>query len=82
MKDTELPIKLIDKLMLVYNNVEMARVTGVPMKYLSTRGQAIKVLSQLLRFTKLYDYVIPSSQQNPQQQPFEGAFVIEPKKGF
>jgi hypothetical protein len=29
--------------MYMYNYVEMARVTGVPMGYLLTRGQSIKV---------------------------------------
>ena len=35
--------RLLDKLMSVYNYVEMARVTGVPFSYLLTRGQQIKV---------------------------------------
>lgn len=34
--------------MYMYNQIEMARVTGVPMTYLLTRGQAIKVLPPLL----------------------------------
>ena len=35
--------------MCVINYMEMARVTGVPLNYLLTRGQQIKVVSQLLR---------------------------------
>ena len=35
--------------MCVINYMEMARVTGVPLSYLQTRGQQIKVVSQLLR---------------------------------
>jgi DNA polymerase delta subunit 1 len=31
----------------------MARVTGVPINYLFTRGQQIKVCSQLMRKAKL-----------------------------
>jgi DNA polymerase delta subunit 1 len=38
----------------------MARVTGVPLRYLLTRGEQIKVLSQLLRHGKRYNYIIPS----------------------
>ena len=49
LKDAYLPLKLIDKLMCVINYMEMARVTGVPMSFLLTRGQQIKVVSQLLR---------------------------------
>lgn len=33
----------------IINYIEMARVTGVPLSYLLTRGQQIKVMSQLYR---------------------------------
>ena len=49
MKDAYLPLRLLAKLMCVINYMEMARVTGVPLTYLLTRGQQIKVVSQLLR---------------------------------
>lgn len=49
MKDAVLPLRLLDKLMSLINYIEMARVTGVPLNYLLTRGQQIKVVSQLLR---------------------------------
>ena len=49
MKDAVLPLRLLDKLMCVINYMEMARVTGVPLGYLLSRGQQIKVVSQLLR---------------------------------
>ena len=45
MQDAYLPQRLVDKLMYMYNYVEMARVTGVPMSFLLTRGQSIKVFS-------------------------------------
>ena len=49
LKDAFLPLRLLDKLMSLTNYMEMARVTGVPLSYLLTRGQQIKVVSQLLR---------------------------------
>jgi DNA polymerase delta subunit 1 len=49
LKDAELPLKLLDKLMLIVNYVEMARVTGVPMNFLTARGQQVRILSMLLR---------------------------------
>ena len=49
MKDAILPLRLLDKLMCLINYMEMARVTGVPLSYLLSRGQQIKVVSQLLR---------------------------------
>ncbi len=49
LKDAYLPLRLLDKLMSVVNYIEMARVTGVPLSYLLSRGQQVKVISQLLR---------------------------------
>lgn len=49
LKDAYLPLHLLQKLMCVINYMEMARVTGVPLTYLLSRGQQIKVVSQLLR---------------------------------
>lgn len=54
MKDAILPLRLLDKLMCVINYMEMARVTGVPLSYLLSRGQQIKVVSQLLRKVCLF----------------------------
>ena len=42
------------------NYTEMARVTGVPFNYLLSRGQSIKVLSQLFRRANQEGYVIPA----------------------
>ena len=46
--------------MCVINYMEMARVTGVPLSYLQTRGQQIKVISQLLRKAMEQDLLIPT----------------------
>lgn len=43
LKDAYLPLRLMEKLMSVVNNVEMARVTGVPITYLLKRGQQVQV---------------------------------------
>ena len=43
LKDAYLPLRLLNKLMCIINYMEMARVTGVPLSYLQTRGQQIKV---------------------------------------
>jgi DNA polymerase delta subunit 1 len=63
--------------------MEMARVTGVSLGCLLTRGQQIKVISQLLRKAKEQHFVIPSSGgRGGQEEQFEGATVIEPCKGY
>lgn len=60
MKDAYLPQRLVDKLMYMYNMVEMARVTGVPVSYLLTRGQSVKVFSQILRKARQKGLVVPN----------------------
>jgi DNA polymerase delta subunit 1 len=50
----------MDKLMCFINYTEMARVTGVPFNFLLSRGQSIKVLSQLFRRANAEDYIIPA----------------------
>jgi DNA polymerase delta subunit 1 len=59
-QDAYLPQRLMDKLMCFINYTEMARVTGVPFNYLLSRGQQIKVISQLYRKASTTDYVIPA----------------------
>ncbi len=48
-QDTALPQKIIDKLCVIPNLIEMSKVTWVPVEYLFTRGQQIKVFSQLCK---------------------------------
>lgn len=45
LQDAVLPQRLMEKLSVLVNYVEMARVTGVPMNFLLVRGQQIKVSS-------------------------------------
>ncbi|KAJ7880316.1 DNA polymerase family B-domain-containing protein [Mycena olivaceomarginata] len=82
LKDAYLPQRLLDKLMCFVNYVEMARVTGVPFNYLLSRGQSIKVLSQLFRRANDEGYVIPALKGEGTDEQYEGATVIEPKKGY
>jgi DNA polymerase delta subunit 1 len=86
-KDALLPQRLMDKLYVLINYIEMARVTGVPLDYLNSRGQQIKVMSMLLRKCRLKgDLVIPTPKRSQGDASsgvaFEGATVIEPIKGF
>lgn len=60
LKDAYLPQRLMDKLMCFINYTEMARVTGVPFNYLISRGQQIKVVSQLFRKAQAEGYVVPA----------------------
>ncbi|KAL3844768.1 hypothetical protein ACJIZ3_002171 [Penstemon smallii] len=83
LKDAYLPQRLLDKLMFIYNYVEMARVTGVPISFLLSRGQSIKVLSQLLRKAKQKSLVIPNAKHaGSEQGTYEGATVLDARAGF
>ncbi|KAL7112135.1 hypothetical protein ACP275_05G133300 [Erythranthe tilingii] len=83
LKDAYLPQRLLDKLMFIYNYVEMARVTGVPLSFLLSRGQSIKVMSQLLRKAKQKNLILPNVKQaGSEQGTFEGATVLEARTGF
>ncbi|TFK39414.1 DNA polymerase family B-domain-containing protein [Crucibulum laeve] len=82
LKDAYLPQRLLDKLMCFVNYIEMARVTGVPFNFLLSRGQSIKVLSQLYRKANEIGYVIPTLKGDTSDEQYEGATVIEPKRGY
>ncbi|KAG8908616.1 DNA-directed DNA polymerase delta [Tulasnella sp. 403] len=82
LKDAYLPQRLMDKLMCLVNYTEMARVTGVPFNYLLAKGQQIKVISQLYRKANAEGYLIPSIKVEGSDDQYEGATVIEPKKGY
>jgi len=82
LKDAYLPLRLMDKLMCLYNYTEMARVTGIPFNYVLVRGQQIKVISQLYRKALEQDLVIPAIRTEMGDEQYEGATVIEPTRGY
>ncbi|XP_018620048.2 DNA polymerase delta catalytic subunit [Scleropages formosus] len=81
LKDAYLPLRLLQKLMCIINYMEMARVTGVPLTYLLSRGQQIKVVSQLLRQAMRQGLVMPVVKTEGGED-YTGATVIEPEKGY
>ena len=48
--------------MCLVNYIEMSRVTGVPFNFLLSRGQSIKVLSQLYRKANEEGYLVPAGK--------------------
>lgn len=82
LKDAYLPLRLLEKLMCLVNYTEMARVTGVPFSYLLSRGQQIKVISQLFRKCLQEDIVVPNMKSEGSNEEYEGATVIEPIRGY
>jgi DNA polymerase delta subunit 1 len=85
LKDALLPQRLMDKLSVLVNYVEMARVTGVPMSFLITRGQQIKVFSMILRKCRNENLLVPTLKKsgfNSDDVGYEGATVLDPIKNY
>lgn len=84
LKDAYLPMRLMHKLMALVNMTEMARVTGVPLAALLSRGQQVKVMSQLFRKALEVGMVLPNYKQEEGAgyDQYEGATVIEPVRGY
>lgn len=63
-QDTELLQKLVDKQLILITIIQLANVTYVPIGYLTTRGQTIKVFSQLLRKARQMNFLVPDTNFN------------------
>jgi DNA polymerase delta subunit 1 len=84
LKDTELPLKLMDKLCTIPNLFEMAKACWVPLSFLSERGQQIKVFSQMARKARELGFLIPTIRVDPKSltdEKYEGATVLEAQTG-
>lgn len=92
LKDAYLPIRLIEKLMVVFQYAEMAKVSGVPLSYLLSSGQQIKMLSLLYRNCRETKLLIPyrakagaaqvRETEDGEEVDLEGATVLEPLRGY
>ncbi|KAJ1460963.1 DNA polymerase family B-domain-containing protein [Pelagophyceae sp. CCMP2097] len=84
LKDSQLVIRLMNKLAVLINYIEMARVTHVPLDYLLARGQQIKVFAMLLAHCRTEGLVVPNISKAGQSEDakYEGATVIEPLRAF
>ncbi len=79
-KDCTLINLLIDKLCVVTNNIEMANVCYVPMSFLFTRGQLIKLFSLTLKNFRDDGYLFPVLKKPDDKTPsYEGAIVFDPE---
>ena len=85
LKDALLPQRLMDKLSVLVNYIEMARVTGVPVSFLISRGQQIKVFSMILRKCRKEKLLVPTLKKsgfNSDDVGYEGATVLDPVKAY
>ena len=75
-----LPLKLFDKLHMYENLAQMSVATCVPMDYLLSRGQQVKVFSLILKQARTMGFVLPDDKSITIDGKFEGATVLEAKK--
>jgi len=81
-QDTNLCLLLFEKFAVLPNHIEMAKVTRVPLEYLVTRGQSIKVFSQIAYETRKMGYLIPLLPRTESEGKFQGATVLEAHVGY
>lgn len=81
-KDAELPMRLLNHVKSFTNDIEMARVTGVPITSLLNKGEQVKVVAQLLRHGRQAGYFMPHHHGVASSEQYEGATVIEPIRGY
>lgn len=82
LKDAYLPLRIFKKLNIFTKYIELARVTYVPIEFFLTRGTSIKVLSLIYKEANAYNYIIPDMEIKDGDTKYDGAFVINPLKGF
>nr|BAJ78766.1 DNA polymerase delta catalytic subunit [Protohermes grandis] len=81
-KDAMLPLRIMDRLNSLTNDMELARVSGVTITTLLTRGEQVKVVTQLLSHARHAGYLMPVHHVQASEEQYEGATVIEPKKDY
>ena len=81
-QDSALVLKLFDMLQTWVGLAEMAKVCNVPMFYLYTKGQQIKVYSQVYKKCMFEDRVVQRDGYLPTaDERYTGAHVFDPKPG-
>lgn len=82
LKDALLPLRLMNKLLSLTNYMELARVTGIPLRWLVSRGSMIQVVSLLHQKAHATSLLVPDNAGGGESPQFEGGYVFQPKKGY
>ena len=80
-QDVLLPLKLFRRLHLYDTLSQMSIATCVPIDFLLSRGQQIKVFSLILKQARAMGYLLPDDKSVTIEGKYEGATVLEAKKG-
>ena len=84
LQDCVLVIDLYRKLETFNNSMSMANVCSVPVSYIFTRGQGIKIESLIFKYCRERGIVIPvlPIPKQGSDDSYEGAIVLDPEPGF
>jgi len=86
LQDCDLVLDLYKKLETFNNTMSMANVCSVPLSYIFTRGQGIKIESLIFKACRERDILIPvlptPKQGGGGDDSYEGAIVLTPEPGF
>jgi DNA polymerase delta subunit 1 len=80
-QDTLLPLKLLRKLAIFEDITEMANAVKIPVDMILYRGQQVRAFSCLFGKARVMGYAIPDDKAVTIDGKFEGATVLDPKKG-
>lgn len=90
-QDCDLVVELYKKLDVFNNAMSMANVCSVPVSYIFTRGQGIKIESLIFKECYELGMLVPALESTPfgstaastgQEESYEGAIVLDPTPGF
>ncbi|OZJ04428.1 hypothetical protein BZG36_02904 [Bifiguratus adelaidae] len=82
LKDVETCLEMIRKNVTVITNVEMARVTGLNFSDVINRGQMIRMWSQLFRFCRAQNVLVPTQADRNDSGMTEGPLNWMPVVGY
>jgi DNA polymerase elongation subunit (family B) len=80
-KDVVLCVELCQKLEIMANNIGMANVCTVPLSWIFTRGQSIKIFSLISKQCREDNILMPTLYIT-KKDAVEGAVVLNPKPGI
>ena len=83
LQDCDLVIELYKKLEIFNNSMSMSNVCSVPISFIFTRGQGIKIESLIFKFCGEKGILIPVLEQSQgSDESYEGAIVLDAIPGF
>jgi len=78
-QDCNLVHLLFQKIDILTTYIEMSKLCSVPIKFLVTRGQGIKLNSYMSKKCRDMDVLMPLISKGDEKEGYEGATVLEPK---